>query len=127
MLKSIFPRLLANKRVLSMNSSSRREFVIDDLKVHHDTTKSKFCIQLDDDNEAILVYEKKKDMIDFYHTEVPMGFTGRGIAGILAKAAFDHAVENELKMRLTCTYLHNYLHNCLKDETKEKYLKYVVA
>lgn len=68
-----------------MNSSSRREFVIDDLKVHHDTTKSKFCIQLDDDNEAILVYEKKKDMIDFYHTEVPMGFTGRGIAGILAK------------------------------------------
>lgn len=91
-----------------MNSSSRRDFVIDDLKVHHDTTKSKFCIQLDDDSktiensssichyiyhiyfidEAILVYEKKKDMIDFYHTEVPMGFTGRGIAGILAKVGY---------------------------------------
>lgn len=41
-------------------------------------------------DEAVLVYEKKQDVIDLYHTEVPMGYTGRGIAGILAKVPVNY-------------------------------------
>ena len=37
--------------------------------------------------EAVLEYEQKKNVIDMFHTEVPLGFTGRGIAGLLAKVS----------------------------------------
>lgn len=52
MLRSIFPRFVANKRVLAMNCSSHREFVMEELEVHHDTENSKFCIKLDDTSNA---------------------------------------------------------------------------
>jgi len=80
-----------------------------------------------------------------YHTEVPSNYQGKGLAAILAKvknmqslslvfflffnfllkyfsnlqAAFDYAVENQLSMKLSCTYLQKYLKDNPKDEYKQ--------
>ena len=37
-----------------------------------------------------------------WHTEVPEALRGRGIAGVLAKNAFDYALEHKLKVDVVC-------------------------
>ena len=39
-----------------------------------------------------------------HHTRVPEAIGGRGIAGILVRAALDHARNHGLKVRPTCSY-----------------------
>lgn len=56
MLRSIFPRLVASKRVLAMNCSSHREFVMEELEVYHDHENSKFCIKLDDESKTQAIF-----------------------------------------------------------------------
>ena len=43
--------------------------------------------------------------MDLAHTVVPKEFEGRGVGKVLALAAFDHVLNNGLKMRLSCWYL----------------------
>ncbi|PNF18161.1 Protein NATD1, partial [Cryptotermes secundus] len=58
---------------------------------------------------AFIQYDKYNSILDYYETQVPPAIRGKGIAKILAKAAFDYAVKNDLKMKVTCTYLQKYL------------------
>jgi len=44
-----------------------------------------------------------------YTTVVPTSLGGKGVAKLLATAAFAWAVENNLEMKLTCWYLAGYL------------------
>ena len=46
--------------------------------------------------------------LDLQHTFVPESLRGRGIAKELAKYAFEYVVNNDLKMKLSCTYLDKY-------------------
>ena len=54
--------------------------------------------------------------VEMFTTVVPTSLGGRGIAKILADEAFDWAVENELKMKLTCWYLSGYLRRHPRDD-----------
>ncbi|UYV69006.1 NATD1 [Cordylochernes scorpioides] len=47
--------------------------------------------------------------LDLVHTEVPSSLRGQGVAQHLVKAALDHVVEKDLKVRLTCTYCQKYV------------------
>lgn len=78
------------------------------LVVKHDDVNHMFYVQLDND-VAFIQYDKFNNILDYNETQVPPAFEGRGIAQILAKAAFDHVVKNDLKMKVTCTYLQKYL------------------
>lgn len=40
-----------------------------------------------------------------HHTEVPPALEGRGIAGMIVRAVFDHAAANGLRVRPTCSYV----------------------
>ncbi len=40
-----------------------------------------------------------------YHTEVPPALEGRGIAGQIVRAVFEHAAGNGLRVRPTCSYV----------------------
>ncbi|EFC46433.1 predicted protein [Naegleria gruberi] len=67
-----------------------------------------FSYPLDDNgNYAILQFSKDSEsgVYEFYHVEVPVAFKGKGIAMPFAKACFDHALENNWKVKVTCTYL----------------------
>jgi len=78
------------------------------LVVKHDDVNHMFYIQLDKD-VAFVQYDKFDSILDYNETQVPPAFQSKGIAKILAKAAFDHVVKNDLKMKVTCTYLQKYL------------------
>jgi uncharacterized protein len=44
-----------------------------------------------------------------WHTEVPPGLRGRGIAETLAKTAFEYARDNNLKVDVICPAANHYL------------------
>lgn len=52
-----------------------------------------FILYLD---EAVLSYERKKNMIEMYDTEVPMDWQGKGVAGQLAKVT--HQFSNSISI-----------------------------
>lgn len=77
--------------------------------VAHDNDRQLFFIKLGTE-EAILEYKYlTENEVDLTHTEVPESHGGQGIAALLAKAAFEYVVENDLKMKVSCWYLQNYL------------------
>lgn len=49
------------------------------------------------------------DTITFLHTEVPEELEGKGIAKALAKAALDHARDNDLKVVPLCPFIAAYI------------------
>ena len=57
--------------------------------------------------------------VEMFTTVVPPSLGGRGIAKILADEAFDWAVQNELKMKLTCWYLSGYLQRHPRDSVSK--------
>ncbi|KAK3087501.1 hypothetical protein FSP39_006697 [Pinctada imbricata] len=79
----------------------------------HDEKKKEFYVELPYAEgktkavpRAILQYEWIQDKyVDLYHTGVPEEFRGKGVAKILAEAALDHFVRDDVTMRLSCTYL----------------------
>ncbi|XP_062914759.1 protein NATD1-like isoform X1 [Mobula hypostoma] len=81
------------------------------IKVVHDRKRRQFQVRLNDSHErAVLLYEYVgKKTIDLQHTEVPDAYRGRGIAKLMAKAALDFVVEEDLRAHLTCWYLQKYV------------------
>jgi hypothetical protein len=47
--------------------------------------------------------------ITLYHTEVPLALRGRGIAGTLARTAFEYARDHQLKVDVVCPMVANFL------------------
>jgi len=68
--------------------------------------------------DAELLYNIKGGIMSIYHTFVPEGERGEGIAEELAKAAFSFAIKNRLKVRPDCEYILHFL------ETHKEMRKY---
>lgn len=67
-------------------------------------------LELGDGQVARIDYEPAgKGRIEMYHTEVPVELRGLGIGKILAKGAFDCAERENLRLKVTCSYLEDYL------------------
>ncbi|XP_006005145.1 protein NATD1 [Latimeria chalumnae] len=84
------------------------------LRVEHDRKKRQFFIRLNDPpgpyERAVLLYEYVgKKTVDLQHTEVPDAYRGRGIGKLLAKAALDFVVEEDLKTHITCWYIQKFV------------------
>ncbi|CAH3180775.1 unnamed protein product [Porites evermanni] len=92
-------------------------------EVKHNVKGREFFIALDK-GKAVLLYENEgHNTINMYHTQVPTELRGQGIAGQLAKAALDYAVNEDAKVKLTCTYLQKYVN----DHPSPDYTSRVVA
>lgn len=81
-----------------------------EINVQHIPEQHQFVIELEGSTEnAHIDYEVIGDgKWDLQHTLVPPSFRGKGVAKVLAKAAFDHVVKEDLKMKLSCWYLKGY-------------------
>jgi uncharacterized protein len=56
-----------------------------------------------------LKYAKSGHRINLLHTEVPPELGGRGIGGMLAQAALEHAARAHLQVTATCPFVKKYL------------------
>ncbi|EDV26219.1 uncharacterized protein TRIADDRAFT_56094 [Trichoplax adhaerens] len=76
-------------------------------------------------DKAVLQYSlaQNEGVIDMLHTGVPPRFRGMGVAKLLAQTAFDYALQNRFKMKLSCWYLAEYLQKNPKREYEELVLK----
>lgn len=78
--------------------------------VKHDKEKNCFTLDLGDKQEARIDYKSiGHNKVEMYHSEVPKELRGRGIGKALAKGALEKALENNMKVKLTCSYLIDYL------------------
>jgi uncharacterized protein len=62
-----------------------------------------------DGHTGFLRYARSTGRIELLHTEVPPELAGRGVGGILAKAALDYAEQAGLKVIPTCPFVKKYL------------------
>lgn len=73
------------------------------MDIRHDPDQQRFHATVDG-HEAEVSYEWDDGAMAITHTLVPEAIGGRGIAGDLNRAAFDHARREGLRVRPLCTY-----------------------
>jgi len=92
--------------------------------VQHDAKNLLFYLLFNEPTKcrAFLQYriigEKKWD---FWHTEVPLSLSGKGVASHLAKGAMAHVVAHDYRVRMSCSYLRDHF----LPRHFEEYKKYV--
>ena len=77
-------------------------------KVAHLLADNRFEVDLGKE-KAILIYMIKAGLFVLLHTEVPPAFEGRGIAGMMSRAALEYAKNEGLKVRSYCSYTTYYI------------------
>ncbi|GAB2522017.1 GNAT family N-acetyltransferase [Lysobacter humi (ex Lee et al. 2017)] len=73
------------------------------MQVQHEPDASRFHVQVDG-HDAEVSYHRSGDVLELTHTGVPDAIGGRGIAGDLVRAAFEHARAEGLRVRPVCSY-----------------------
>ena len=89
------------------------------MTVTHSTEKQMFSIAVAGHEDSYLKYrylDTQQREVEMFTTVVPPSLGGRGVAKLLADDAFTWAVENGLKMKLTCWYLSGYLRRHPRDD-----------
>lgn len=71
--------------------------------VNHDPVARRFLLVVDG-HEAVVDYEHRDGTMVITHTVVPQAIGGRGIAGVLVRAALEHARGQGMKVVPQCSY-----------------------
>ena len=87
-------------------------------QVHHDHDGQIFTLDIDGHRAYLKYHVLASDSVDLASTVVPPELGGRGVAKILADSAFSWAVDNKIKMKLSCWYLSGYLKRHPKDSVQ---------
>lgn len=97
---------------------------MDDLNFQHDQKNQRFLVLLPESNFGELNYNKNKNILEFYHIQLPLAFRGKGIGEKLARFAFLWAKNNNFQVDPICTYIQSYVQSkgseflsiCILDE-----------
>ncbi len=71
--------------------------------IRHEPDHPRFATNVDG-VEAVLDYHREGDFMVITHTGVPDAIGGRGVAGQLTRAAFEHARAEGWSVRPACSY-----------------------
>ena len=77
-------------------------------KIIHNEAESRFET-LVEGKLALVDYEKRNNILDITHTEVPKELEGRGIAGAITQFVLEYIKSNGLKIHPICPYTVAYL------------------
>lgn len=87
--------------------------------VRHEKQSRRFVMDLGDGNVARIDYRPLgNNHLELYHTEVPAGLRNRGIGKALAHGALECASRDNLKLKVTCEYLADYVKRFAEDKYK---------
>ena len=76
--------------------------------VTHDPATGRFEIRTDA-GAALLTYERRGDVLEMMHTEVPEAFEGQGFGARLARAALDYARQEGATVIPSCPFVAAYI------------------
>ena len=94
--------------------------------VLHKPDQRMFTLDYDGHDTAFLEYQHISDdplTVDMFETFVPPTLRGQGIAKLLADAAFNWAVANNVQLKLSCWYLEGYLQRHPRPDVTKLLLK----
>ena len=74
------------------------------MSVEHDEDRGRFFVSLGQE-QASLSYARRGEVLDFYSVYVPPSHRGRGLAGRIVIAAFEHAKTKGLKVVPSCPFV----------------------
>ena len=77
------------------------------MEVKHDATKGEFYVETTD-GKALLSYKVNGNDIDFFHTFVPVGLRGKGIAEQIVAKGFAYAQQQKLRVVPSCSYVRKF-------------------
>ncbi|QQS35894.1 MAG: N-acetyltransferase [Ignavibacteriales bacterium] len=86
-------------------------------KIIHDAQNHKFYCTIEGKESYLRYFMKDATTIDLRSTYVPHDLRGKGIAGSIAETALNFALENNLTVIPTCSYVHYYMQK--NDKYKE--------
>lgn len=72
-------------------------------EIKHLPERNMFVTEVDGETASV-VYRRFENYLDIVHTYVPAPIEGRGVAAALTKAAYQYALDNNLKCQATCSY-----------------------
>jgi len=82
--------------------------------IKHDTKTNKFYTEIGG-KESVLKYDKVNDYLYNLKTLfVPKNLRGQGIAGRLMEAVLSHAKKNMIKIKISCSYMQEYINKHLE-------------
>jgi predicted GNAT family acetyltransferase len=88
--------------------------------VRHDKKAKQFVLDLGNNQVARIDYKQiDKGRIELYHTEVPEELRGKGIGKALTKGALESASRENLRLKVTCEYLQDYLKRFADDKYRK--------
>ena len=80
-----------------------------ELSILDDAERSRFEAWLGGELAGVLTYRRSADVTELPHTKVAERFEGRGIGGLLAKAALDDARERGSRVDPVCPFIAAYI------------------
>ncbi|KAF1802761.1 hypothetical protein V8B55DRAFT_1482868 [Mucor lusitanicus] len=88
------------------------------LDIIHDPGYCMFRIQLDKQNTAALCYlpTRCKNIVEFYHIEIPVAYRHQGLGDLLLYRAFQWAEKTQLLVIPTCPFVRKYLETRFPDQ-----------
>ena len=103
--------LVASEKYKMIPSTQKKFFSsLPEIGVIHNPDDNIFTLSYENHDTAYLKYRyMESGKVDMFTTVVPNTLGGKGVAKILADAAFNWAVKNNVKMKLSCWYLSGYL------------------
>ena len=82
------------------------------MEVYHDVASRRFYVDLEG-KRAYLEYVIESDALCVMHTIVPVGISGRGVAGALVSGAYDYSCAECLRFVPKCSYAKAWLERYL--------------
>ena len=114
--RAFLPSFSSNHLRLPCLGSQKRLGSSQANQVHHDQEGQIFTLDIDGHRAYLKYYSLSPDSVNLASTVVQPELGGKGVAKILADAAFSWAVDNKLKMKLSCWYLSGYLKRHPKED-----------
>lgn len=88
--------------------------------VQHDTKNNEFYLKKGNEKASLKYKMLSPTVMELEHTVVPEAFRGLGIGRILAEAALQYIIKEDLQMKITCEYVQGFVKKYPNNEYKKR-------